>query len=308
MSSNINPNNIDGTYPIAGQDNNSQGFRDNFTNTKLNFTYAATEITALQDNAILKGPLTAGGTVTNNMDGTLLYDATMQDFAATRVALGTVSGTCTINYASGHYQTVTISSGITLAFTNFPAATASISSRQGWVIVTVTATAGDTMTLPAAVGGGDSAASIRGIQGISGQVITFKESGTYEFEFHTFDGGTSIYISELSRPRNRWVNPLFVASSEDLAASAAASLTTFNSYFTTAAAETATLAAGTEGQIKVFNAVNVTSGNMVITVTNAGWQASGTGTITFASRGSSCILQYVNSKWYCIGNNGVTFA
>jgi hypothetical protein len=308
MSSNINPNNIDGTYPIAGQDNNSQGFRDNFTNTKLNFTAAATEITALQDNAILKGPLTVGGTVDNNMDGTLLYDATMQDFAATRVDLGSVSGTCTINYASGHYQTVTISSGITLAFTNFPAATASISSRQGWVTVAVTATAGNTMTLPAAVGAGASAASISGIQGISGQVITFTESGTYEFEFHTFDSGTSIYISELSRPRNRWVNPLFVASSEDLAASAAANLTTFNSYFTTAAAETATLAAGAEGQIKVFNAVNVTSGNMVITVTNAGWQASGTGTITFPTRGSSAILQYVNSKWFCIGNNGATFA
>jgi hypothetical protein len=145
----------------------------------------------------------------------------IQDFAATRVALGTVSGTCTINYASGHYQTVTISSGITLAFTNFPAA--SISSRQGFVTVAVTATAGNTMTLPAAVGIGDSAASILGIQGISGQVITFKESGTYEFEFHTFDGGTSIYISELTRPRNRWMNPLFVASSEDLADGAAVS-------------------------------------------------------------------------------------
>ena len=302
MSSNINPNNIDGTYPIAGQDNNSQGFRDNFTNTKLNFTYAATEITALQDNVILKGPLTVGGTVDNNMGGTLLYDATMQDFAATRVALGSVSGTCTINYASGHSQTVTISSGITLAFTNFPA------SSQGWVTVTVTATAGNTMTLPAAVGTGASAASIQGIQGIFGQVITFKESGTYEFVFHSFDGGTSIYISELTRPRNRWMNPLFVASSEDLADAAAVSLTTFNSYFSTNAGETTTLAAGTEGQIKVFNAVNVASGNMVITVTNAGWQASGTGTITFPTRGSSAILQYVNSKWFCIGNNGATFA
>jgi hypothetical protein len=302
MSSNINPNNIDGTYPIAGQDNNSQGFRDNFTNTRLNFTYAATEITALQDNAILKGPLTAGGTVDNNMDGTLLYDATMQDFAATRVVLGSISGTCTVNYASGHYQTVTISSGITLAFTNFPAAAA------GWVIVAVTATAGNTMTLPAAVGAGDSAASIRGIQGISGQVITFKESGTYEFQFHSYDGGSSIYMSELTRPRNRWMNPLFVASSEDLADAAAVSLTTFNSYFSTNAGETATLAAGAEGQIKVFNAVNVASGSMVITVTNAGWQSSGTGTITFPTRGSSAILQYVNSKWFCIGNNGATFA
>jgi len=302
MSSNINPNNIDGTYPIAGQDNNSQGFRDNFTNTKVNFQNAEIEITALQDNVILKAPLTVGGTVDNNMGGTLLYDVLMQDFSATRVALGTVSGSCTINYASGHYQTVTISSGITLAFTNFPA------SSQGWVTVTVTATAGNTMTLPAAVGTGASAASIQGIQGIFGQVITFKESGTYEFVFHSFDGGTSIYISELTRPRNRWMNPLFVASSEDLADAAAVSLTTFNSYFSTNAGETTTLAAGTEGQIKVFNAVNVASGNMVITVTNAGWQASGTGTITFPTRGSSAILQYVNSKWFCIGNNGATFA
>jgi len=301
MSSNINPNNIDGTYPIAGQDNNSQGFRDNFTQTKVNFQYAASEITDLQNNVVLKSALT-GGTVDNNMGGALLYDATIQDFAATVVAISLTSTTCTVNYASGHYQTVTIGSVITVAFSNFPT-----SGYQGWVILRVTATAGQTMTLPAAVGAGVSAASVLGIQGIAGNVITFKESGTYEFMFHTIDGGSSIFISELTRPRNRWTNPLFIASSEDLAASGAASLTTNNSYFTTAAAETATLAAGTEGQIKVFNATDVTLGNMVITVANAGWQSSGTGTITFAARGTSCTLQYVNSKWYCIGNNGATF-
>jgi hypothetical protein len=48
MSSLINPSSIDGTYPIAGQDNDSQGFRDNFTNIKNNFTIAQTEISALQ--------------------------------------------------------------------------------------------------------------------------------------------------------------------------------------------------------------------------------------------------------------------
>ena len=61
MSSNINPNNIDGTYPIAGQDNNSQGFRDNFTQTKVNFQYAASEITDLQNNVVLKSALTDAG-------------------------------------------------------------------------------------------------------------------------------------------------------------------------------------------------------------------------------------------------------
>jgi len=301
MASNINPNNIDGTYPIAGQDNNSQGFRDNFTNTKLNFTYAAQEINNLQSAGVFKTAL-SGTTLDNNMADNLIYAATIQDFAATRVALGTVSGTCTVNYAAGHYQTVTISSSITVAFSNFPA-----SGNQGWVILRVTATAGDTMTLPAAVGTGNSAASVLGIQGIASNVITFKESGTYEFRFHTDDGGSSIYISELTRPRNRFTNPLFLTGSEDLAASAAASTTLTTSYFSTAAAETATLAAGTDGQIKVF-AMAADSGDMVITVTNAGWQSSGTGTITFASRGVGCTLQYVNSKWYCIGNNGATFA
>jgi len=32
--SNINPNNINAAYPVAGVDNDSQGFRDNFTNIK----------------------------------------------------------------------------------------------------------------------------------------------------------------------------------------------------------------------------------------------------------------------------------
>ena len=301
MSSNINPNNIDGTYPIAGQDNNSQGFRDNFTQTKVNFQYAASEITDLQNNTVLKSAL-SGSTVDNNMGGTLLYDATIQDFAATTVAISLSGTTCTVNYASGHYQTVTIGSAITVAFTNFPT-----SGLQAWVILRVTATAGQTMTLPAAVGTGVSAASVQGIQGIASNVITFKESGTYEFLFHTVDGGSSIFISELTRPRNRFTNPLFLTGSEDLASSAAASTTLTTSYFSTAAAETATLAAGTDGQIKVF-AMASDSGNMVITVTNAGWQTSGTGTITFDTIGDSCTLQYVNSKWYCIGNNGCTFA
>jgi hypothetical protein len=50
MSSNINPNNINGNFPVAGQDNDSQGFRDNFTNILNNFSFAATEITDLQNS------------------------------------------------------------------------------------------------------------------------------------------------------------------------------------------------------------------------------------------------------------------
>jgi hypothetical protein len=272
--------------------------RDNFNNIKTNFEYAASEITALQSNTI-----TAGSGVINDLGGALLIDGQIRDFSATRNAIGTTSGTVTVNYANGHYQTLTTSGSVTLAFSNFP-----VSGQQGWLIVRVTvASTAHTLTLPSAVGTGASAASILGIQGISSQVITFAETGTYELQFHTDDGGATIYLSELTRPRNRFINPLFLTGSEDLAASAAASLTKTTSYFTTAAAETATLAAGVEGQIKIF-AMFADGGDMVITVTNAGWKTSGTGTLTFNAIGDSCTLQYINAKWFCIGNNSVAFA
>lgn len=302
MSSNINPNNIDGTYPVAGQDNNSQGFRDNFTNIKTNFGYAENEINDLQSKVVLKAALT-GQTLDNDMLGSILSNAQIQDFSATRVALGTLSGSVGINYAAGHYQTVTTSGSISLAFTNWPAA-----GTQGWVTVRVSiASTAHTVTLPSAVGNGSSAKSIVGVEGISSNIITFAETGTYELVFHTDDGGSTVYFSELTRPRVYFTNPLVVNGTEDLAASGAASLTKPTSYFSTSAAETATLAAGTEGQIKVF-AMYADTGDMVITVTNAGWKSSGTGTITFDTIGQACTLQYINSKWFCIGNNGAVFA
>ena len=100
---------------------------------------------------------------------------------------------------------------------------------------------------------------------------------------------------------------LRLSGTEDLANGAAANLGLTATYFSTSAAETGTLAAGTEGQIKTFMMYS-DGGDMVITVTNAGWKISGTGTMTFDTIGESCTLQYVNNKWFCIGNNGVVFA
>lgn len=96
---------------------------------------------------------------------------------------------------------------------------------------------------------------------------------------------------------------------ENLVDGAAASLLETASYFITGGTgQTATLAAGTTGMIKTFMMRGDGGGDMVITVTNAGWKTSGTGTMTFDTIGDACTLQYVNSKWFCVGNNGVVFA
>ena len=291
MTSAINPNNINGAYPVAGQDNNSQGFRDNFTNTKTNFEYAASEITDLQNKAVLKSSLT-GTTLNNDMGGSLLSNAQLQDISATVVALGSVTGTQIVDYAAGPYYTLTTTGSIILSFSNFPTAGTLGCCR---VRITVASTA-HTLTLPAAVTIGTA-----NIQGYASNIITFNQTGTYEFEFETVDAGATISVFDLNRNRD----PIYLPSSEDLAASAAASLTKTTSYFTTAAPETATLAAGYTGQVKVL-AMYGDGGDMVITATNPGW--GGAGTITFTAVGQACTLMYINAKWFCIGNNGAAFA
>jgi len=294
MTSAINPNNIDGAYPVAGQDNNSQGFRDNFTNTKTNFQYAANEITDLENKAVLKAALT-GTVLDNNMLGSLLYNAQLQQMSNTVVALGTLSGSVNINYPAGSYQTVTTSGSISLAFTNFTAA-----GTQSLVLVRVTvASVAHTVTFPAAV-----SVNAAGIQGLdtTTHVMEFAATGTYTFQFVTSNGGTTITVSEV----NKVLQP-FNNSQQDLAPSTAISLATTVSYFSTAGSETATLADGAEGQIKTLICTSYV-GNMVVTVANAGWKTSGSGTITFGADGRACTLQYVQGAWYCIGNNAAVFA
>jgi len=293
MTSAINPNDIDGAYPVAGQDNDSQGFRDNFTNTATNFQYAADEITDLQNKAVLKAALT-GTTLDNDMNGSLLYNFQAKQVSGTVNAIGTTSGTVTLNFESGSYQTLTTGGSVTLGFTNFPA-----SGVSATIVLRITvASTAHTLTLPAAVSIGTS-----NLQGYASNVITFSTTGTYIFEFTTVNGGSAVSIVDLIRNRD----PIYLPSSEDLAASAGANLAVTTSYFSTSAAETATLAAGYAGQIKVF-AMYADSGDMVITVSNAGWKSSGTGTITFNDIGDACTLMYINSKWFAIGANGVAFA
>ena len=294
MTSNINPNNINGAYPVAGQDNNSQGFRDNFTNTSTNFQYAADEITDLQNNAVLKAAL-AGQTLNNNMNGSILSNAQLQNMSSTVVALGTLAGTVTINYSLGSYQTVTTNGPISLAFSNFHTA-----GVQTTVVVQITVVStAHTVQLPTAV-----SVNALGIQGLntSTNTITFAATGVYSFAFSTSNGGSTISITDT----NKEIQP-FNNSSEQLNDAGGANLSLTTGYFTTVAASTQSLSPGVAGQIKTF-AMYGYGGNMVITVGNAGWKSSGTGTMTFSAIGQACTLQYINNKWFCIGNNGVAFA
>jgi hypothetical protein len=191
MASNINANNIDGTYPVAGVDNDSQGFRTNFTNIKTNLTYAKTELEDLQNKVLLKTALT-GTTLNNNLSGAILSGAEIYNFRETEVDLTTTSGTLTLDHAIAHCYTVSTNGSVTLSFTNFPPA-----GKVGRIRLKINIQSNTyTLTLPSAVSLGTD-----GINGYSNNIISFASTGVYIFEFLTDDQGTTIHIADLSRPR-----------------------------------------------------------------------------------------------------------
>jgi hypothetical protein len=227
----------------------------------------------------------------------MLSNGVLQDFGLTRVALGSQSGSVTIDYSAGSVQTVTTSGSISLGFTNFPSAGVAASVV---VQISISSTA-HTLTLPAAVSQG-----LVGIQGIAAQVITFAQTGTYNFEFATNDGGTTITVQDLSRALSVYTNPVFLSTPESFVGNAGnVSLTSSTTVFTQAGSVVGNLNVGSSGQIKILVYGNVSAGNTVITVANAAW--GGSNTANLSAVGSACTLQYVDSRWFCIGNNGCTF-
>ncbi len=184
MASNIVPGNIDGTYPKAGQDNSSQGFRDNFTETKNNFTNAKTEIEDLQTN---NANLNAASDFTNNE----VTRAKFKDTSETVYPHGSVSsGSVVLNHANGHYQTLTITADTTFSFLNFP------TGAVGRIILDITVAPSSTgiLTLPTAVIKAD---NVHGSDGTSDQITV--GLGRFLFEFMTVDGGTTVLMHQLGK-------------------------------------------------------------------------------------------------------------
>lgn len=204
MTSQVNPNNIDGTYPIAGQDNDSQGFRDNFTNTKNNFQFVYDEISDLQAKAVLKSALTSS-TLSNDFTSNEIVNATLRSFGETYYNAGALGGAQTIDYTNGNFQRVQLSGALTLSFSNWPNATPDASPKPiaGRLILQIRIEAagvsgGYTVTFPSETTLGFPST----MNGISGLTVTYPQAGDYFYEIISFDNGSTFFTRELGRMPN----------------------------------------------------------------------------------------------------------
>ena len=114
--STINTNSIDANYPIPGQNNSTQGFRNNFAAIKQNLNLASSEITDLQNKVVLKSAL-ANSTLNNDMANTLISNASTLGFRATTYNLGNaITGTVTVDLTLGDMQYGNLAGNILLNF------------------------------------------------------------------------------------------------------------------------------------------------------------------------------------------------
>lgn len=271
MTSQINPNNIDGTYPVAGQDNDSQGFRDNFTNIRNNFTFTKAELEDLQNKVVLKSAL-LNTTLSNDFAGNAMVGPALTSWRETYNNIGSVSGSVTINFVNGNFQRITMSGSTSLTF-SFPSNTNNqYASIKLWVNNTNSSW---TLTLPAAVTL-NGPLSVGGAAG-SPPVITFTSSeisnnNNYFFEFFTVDGGTTIGIIDHTRNRDIALTALnvsgtFTANGNVLLGSGTASNVVVTATTTSTSSTTGALVVsgglGITGNVNVATDLRVTANSFV---------------------------------------------
>ena len=204
MASLVNPFNINGNYPIAGQDNDSQGFRDNFTNIKNNFIFIKQEVEDLQAKVILKSAL-AGSSLDNNFLGSQVKNIQTKNQSETVYDWGEVGGaTATeiqLDLALGNIHKINATGSIKInsVIKNWPA---SLQYARLLLYINIDSVE-NTLELPSTLT--TSLAGIPGLRQIAAtKLITFTDSGDYVFEFSSVDSGTTTFVRELTKG-----NPVF---------------------------------------------------------------------------------------------------
>ena len=121
MTSNINYLSINENFPVAGEDNDTQTFRDNFDTIKTSLRSGQEEITALQANtAGLQLVETENG---SDFGGREISNAILRDTLIRAYGGGVIPGdvtTLTIDYENGGYQKFQFAGNINIDFQNFP--------------------------------------------------------------------------------------------------------------------------------------------------------------------------------------------
>jgi hypothetical protein len=177
MASNIISATIDAEYPISGQDNDTQGFRDNFSTIKNSLEAARLEINTLQED-------TAKLDESNDFAGNNILDANLSSITEEFITYGTAVADGNISFLNGHYQKFPVGDDISLNFTDWPD-----SGRLGKIRVEIVATGGNRTITFTSDGGGTML-----YDGDFPSPFTVPENAIYVVDAWTYDSGNTVFM------------------------------------------------------------------------------------------------------------------
>lgn len=192
MASTISTVGFDAAFPVAGQDNDSQGFRTNFNVTKVALEAAADEISTLQSD-------TAKLNADNDFNGSVISEAEFKKNTETVYAAGNISASQNISWANGHYQTLQAGGNITLTLADWPE-----SGVMGKMRLQITGDGTERTIVWAAAGGGSFKGSPVLIHSTSepytvtstpwsGTTTVTSQTNPVIIDFWTINGGISVF-------------------------------------------------------------------------------------------------------------------
>jgi hypothetical protein len=117
--------------------------------------------------------------------------------------------------------------------------------------------------------------------------------------------GSATLASTLNVAGSATLSGALIGSIDTRAEAGAVSLTALTTMVTTTAPRAISLAAGTNGQIKIIT-MTVDGGDATLTPANG--LLGGATTITFNDVGDTVVLVYTSPKWAVVSNNGATIA
>jgi hypothetical protein len=191
MTSQINYSAVIETYPVAGQDNDSQGFRDNFTSIKTGLEVAANEITNLENSSVLTSVLGSSPPVpvVNDLIGSTIQNGLYSQFNGVFYNAGVVSGIVNVNVNNGPIQKFTLSANTVLTFTNWPP-----TGAYGVIRVMIATDHSNTYTANFSTANSGTMKPATGFT----FPISVSSTGKYEvIEAWTVDHGTNVFIKSV---------------------------------------------------------------------------------------------------------------
>jgi hypothetical protein len=119
--SNIIFSTITTNYPVPGQDNDTQGFRNNFQAIYTALSHARDELDDLQSKALLKAQLNVNDSLDNNLANNIISNALLQSYSSVLFPQNAPGASVIANFTDANTQKITVTqSGTSIQMTGWP--------------------------------------------------------------------------------------------------------------------------------------------------------------------------------------------